>query len=201
MESLKNLIICPVCQTLHKRRPIKRDEEARCIKCDTLLYKNIDGIEYKIFAFAISAFIFFFLANIFNLISINLSGFTGSFTLIEAILDLFNQGYVLVSLFALLVLEVYPFFVLLFSFLFALFMIVGFKRSAKKVLTGLELVSRWSMLDIFFIAILVAMVKIFEYASIEFDIAFWALFLVVVYEFYITKIVKIESLWDYWESR
>ena len=97
--------------------------------------------------------------------------------------------------------EVYPFFVLLFTFLFALFMIVGFKKSARKVLVGLELVSRWSMLDIFFIAILVAMVKVFEYATIHFDIAFWALGLVVAYEFYITKIVKIEALWDYWESR
>ncbi len=201
MENLRELIICPVCQTLHKKLPLEEGEEARCVNCEAYLYSSLSGIEYKLLSYSFAGLLFFAIALLFPIVHISFGPMQSEANLIEAIVSLFDAGYVLVALFSFTVLVLYPFFVIFFSFLFALFMLTQAKKNAKRVLLALSLIHRWSMLDIFFVAILIAMVKIFEYATIEFRIAFLAMLFVVLFEIYLSHFVKIENLWDYWEER
>ena len=201
MENPKELVICPVCQTLHKRLPLKEGEEAHCVNCDTYLYSSLGGIEYKLLSYSFAGLLFFAIALLFPIVHISFGPMQSEANLIEAIVSLFNAGYVIVAIFSFAVLVLYPFFVLFFSFLFALFVLTNAKRATKRVLIALSLIYRWSMLDIFFVSILVAMVKIFEYAAIEFRVAFFAMLFVVLFEIYLSHFVKIENLWDYWEDR
>jgi uncharacterized paraquat-inducible protein A len=57
------------------------------------------------------------------------------------------------------------------------------------------------MLDIFFVSVLVAMVKMYEYATILFGAAFWAMAFVVALELYLFRYIGIEQIWQVWEDR
>ena len=175
-------------------------EEARCIACDALLYKNIAYLEHKVLAFSLGALILFLLANLFPLVSINLGGFQSSITLFGAIMKLFDGGYIFIALFSLLVLIIFPFFLILLYALFALLYILDDARS-KFLLTLATLLQKWSMLDIFFVAILVAMVKIVQYADIAFGLSFWAMMGFLAIDIYLNRFLRIEWLWDMWERK
>ena len=197
---LEDIVICPVCQTVQKRVKISKKEEARCIACNALLYKKISHLEHTILALSLSALVLFLLANLFPLVSINLGGFQSSITLLGAIMKLFNGGYIFIALFCFLVLIIFPLLLILLYTLFALFFIFNDKR-AKYFLTFATLLEKWSMLDIFFVAILVAMVKIVQYADIAFGLSFWAMMGFLAIDIYLNRFLRIEWLWDMWERK
>ncbi len=136
------------------------------------------------------------------LLRIDFGGLSSHALMLEAIFDLFDKGFVLISFFSLLVLEVFPWLLMGTLALFSFLALLGRgKEVAKVALVLVEILRRWSMLDIFFIAILVAMVKVYQYAQIHFGLAFWALGLFVAIEIYVMESIRIEELWDLWERR
>ena len=202
MRYRKDLIICNRCQSINKKLPLAAKEEARCAECGALLYSSDVGLEYKVLSWSFTALVLFVLANIYPVISIDIAGMNGTLTILEAIGRLFDAGFLFVSFFTLLVLVVFPFLLMSFLFAFSLFTVAGIeKEAAKTLLLGVSLIRRWSMLDIFFISILVALIKIYEFARIEFGVAFWALALFIVLEIMLVRMVSVGQLWDLWERR
>jgi len=202
MNELKNLTICYKCQKPHKKKSLLPKEEARCSRCGTLLYKSTYGLEYKLFSFSFTALILFAISMLYPIIDINLSSNESYLNIPQTIFLLFDEGYILVSFFALMVLIIFPFIVMFSLFVFSIFVILRKNKLLTKfILKFLDHVNGWSMLDIFFVSILVAMVKIFDYALIEFDVAFFSLVSFIMIELYLTRHIYIETLWDMWEDR
>jgi len=202
MNELKNLTICHKCQKVHKKRSLSSKEEARCSWCGALLYKSTYGLEYKLFSFSFTALVLFAVSMIYPVIEINLAGNISYLNIPQTIFLLFEEGYVLVSFFALMVLIIFPLMVMFLLFVFSVFVILKKnKLLTKHILKFLDHISRWSMLDIFFVSILVAMVKIYDYALIEFEVAFFSLVFFIMIELYLTRHIYIETLWDMWEDR
>ena len=202
MNELKKITICHKCQKIHKKRVLFPHEEARCQYCGALLYKSTSGLEYKLFSFSFTALMLFAISMIYPVIEINLAGNKSLLNIPQTIFLLFEDGYILVSFFALMVLVIFPFIVMFLLFIFSIFIILKRNRYfTKEILKILEQINGWSMLDIFLISILVAMVKIFDYALIEFDVAFFSLIFFIAIELYLTRHIYIETLWDMWEDR
>ena len=200
MEDLKNIVICYKCKKPHKKKPLDLNEEAICTECGSLLYKSTDGLEYKVFVYSIVALIFFTISLLYPVITIDIAGNDSLLNIPDAVYQLYSDGYVLVSIFALIVLIVFPFAVVFLLFLFSVFVILGINKAiAKNILIILEYLKPWSMMDIFFVSILVSMVKIFDYALIEFDVAFFSVIIYITIEIYLTRHVYLETLWDMWE--
>jgi len=204
MEELKELIICPRCGTLHKRVKLSSPKEsARCWKCNKLLYRGCQGLEYKLLSFTFTALILFILANLFPIVEIDIGGGIKSrMVLLEALLFLYKQGFLFISLFGLLVLEIFPLMTILALFLFSLFVVFRVdKELARKALIVAGRLSEWNMVDIFFISILVAMVKIYEYAYIDFGVAFWSMAFFVILSIYLFRYLGIPMMWELWERK
>ena len=201
MEELKDLIICPRCQKVHKKVSLKKGEVARCSSCKEILYKDKKNILTIYLSFSVTALIFLFISTFFPIIDINLSLYESSLNIIEAILSLFENGYLFVGLFSFFVLLLFPFLVLSLLFLASLFMKLKiFKNLTKWFLIIVSFLTTWSMLDIFFISILVASVKIFDYATINLNVAFFSLVIYMILEIYLTKHIRVFELWDEWEE-
>ena len=198
----KDIILCPRCFTPHKKLPLAPKEEARCVRCQALLYRYRSGLEYLLLTLSTLSLLCLLIANVSPLLRINFGELSARTLLLEAILSLFDKGFVFISFFSLLVLEVFPW--LLMGTL-SLFSILVLLRRGKVIAKGslilVEILRRWSMLDIFFIAILVAMIKVYQYAQIHFGVAFWALGIFVLLEIYVVKSIRIEELWELWERR
>jgi len=92
---------------------------------------------------------------------------------------------------------------LLLMFSFITIGILGHLKLAKSFVRGVIAfiiqIKHWSMVDIFLISILVALVKLFGYAEVRFGISFVALILFVVVEMIALKSIKPVELWQFYK--
>jgi len=79
--------------------------------------------------------------------------------------------------------------------LFSLLKLRRGKQLTKELLILLSHISPWNMADIFFISILVAIVKLIAFGEIHIGISFWALMVFVLIDIYITKSIKLTEIW------
>lgn len=195
-NALDNYIICPKCNTLHKKRYIHRGSVAKCVECGSVLYRHHRNLVDYGLAMGISALIFFVLANSFPIVSIELRGVVQSITLPSVILSLFDNGYYLVGLFCAFVIFLFPF-ILLVVYIWIMWLLKQ-RRSpwlVEKLLILLAKLLPWNMSEIFLISIFVALVKLVGYAHIELGISLWALAMFVAFDLYLSKSISIDELW------
>jgi len=69
------------------------------------------------------------------------------------------------------------------------------EKLTKELLILLSHITPWSMADIFFISILVALVKLIAFGQIHIGISFWALMAFVLIDVYITKSLHLSEIW------
>jgi paraquat-inducible protein A len=69
----------------------------------------------------------------------------------------------------------------------------------KRLLILIAKLLPWSMIDIFFISILVAMVKLFDFAQLELGIGFWAFAVILFLNIFILKRINLSEIWTKYE--
>ncbi|GEM_PF-5093560 len=190
---MKKIVICEKClgKNLLKESPYTQ----LCGRCGAVIYRKIEALEFKTASLSFSALIFYAAAVSMPLLSIEINGKSSQLSVFDSVSLLSESGYVLISLIAFLILILFPFLNSSALFLFSLFKLSGSSK-AKEALKLYTYLRKWSMLDIFLISAIVALVKISDYAFIEIDIAFGALVVFVVIETYLTKVIKPEYLWE-----
>ena len=195
-DDLDHLIICHQCFTLHKEITIKDGSKACCRECKSVLYRYDSKLAEHGLALSITALIFFFLANFFPLVKIEILGHEQFITIIKTFVSLFDNGFYIVGLICIFLIFIFP--LMIFSIYTLLFGLLYFRTAntlTKELLILLSHIKPWSMSDIFLISILVALVKLIGYAQIHMGIAFWALVVFVILDLYLTKTVHISEIW------
>ena len=195
-DELDNLIICQQCFTLHEEVPIKDGSKACCTECGGILYRYDSKLVNRGLSMSITGLIFFILAKAFPLIQIDILGSEQFITMPKTIFSLFESGFYLVGFLCLFLILVFPLMILMINIL--LFTLLKLERGAemtKELLILLSYITPWSMADIFFISILVALVKLIAFGQINIGIAFWALMIFILLDVYITKRISLFELW------
>ena len=196
-DELNKLIICKKCHTLHKKVPLEEHKKAFCSECNVLLYQRDDNVLNKTLALVITAIISLFVAFNFSIISINIQGLQQSLTLTSLFMVLSEHEQYVVELLFLFIIVIFPVSILLATFLLLFFMKV--ERAGyftKRLLILLAHLKPWNMVDIFFISLLVSMVKLFDVANIELGIAFVAFVFTLILDIIITKSISFHELWE-----
>jgi paraquat-inducible protein A len=195
-DELDNLVICHQCYTLHKEVPIHDGSKACCKECGTVLYRYDSRLAEHGIALSLSALIFFIVANFFPLVKIEILGHEQFITITKMIFSLFDNGFFIVGVILSFLLFIFPLMIILiYMTLFTLLRFAKGKQLTKDLLILLADILPWSMMDIFLVSILVALVKLIGYAQIHMGIAFWALFVFVLLDIYITKNIHISEIW------
>jgi len=201
-HELDNLIICKKCHTLHERLPLLGKKKALCSKCNVLLYQNNPNIINKTLAMVVTAAISLFLAFYFTIISINIQGLEKDLNLYSLFLVLIEHHQYIVGIIFIFLIFIFP--ITIIVAMLTLLILMKQKKNpylVKRLLIILAHIRPWSMIDIFFISLLVAMVKLFDYASIEFGVAFIAFAFTLILDIIITKNISFDALWrKYQES-
>ncbi len=136
--------------------------------------------------------------NIFPIMNVYIAGVKNSLTVLEMVARVYQEGFYIVASVILVVVIIAPLAVLLsFILIGILSRFKGSKEIVRSILIFLTQVRHWAMVDIFFISILVALVKLFGYAQIEFDTAFIALILFIIVDIFTLKSIKPVELWQY----
>ena len=195
-DALDNFVICHKCFTLNEEIPIADGSKACCSECGHILYRYDSKLIDHGLALSLTGLIFFVLANLFPLIQMDILGSEQFITIPKTIFSLFENGFYIVGFICLFLIFIFPLMIFLVNMiLFTLLKIERGEKLTKELLILLSHITPWSMADIFFISILVALVKLVAFGQIHIGIAFWALMIFVLIDIYITKSIHLSEIW------
>ena len=177
-----NLIACHECDLLH-RIPVHEGAScvSRCRRCNALLHRGVENSIDRTLALTFAGLILFVVANSFPLLAFKLQGQETQATLISGILDLYNGGKWEIALLVLLTTIVVPLMQLMLQLYIYLPLkfnrVPWFLARAARFAGGLQ---PWSMMEVFLIGIIVAIVKLVGMAQIVPGLALWSFALLIV---------------------
>lgn len=157
----RRLVICEHCDTVHRRAEIPRGSYAHCERCGQALYGNRTTRVEPMLAITIAALIVFVIANVFPIVEVRLGAERTSTTLIGAIVDSYQSEMAPVAGFAAAMVFLFPLAFLLLCLY--LFLPLYLRRPVPAFGTAmylLRLVRPWSMVEVFMLGVLVALVKL-----------------------------------------
>jgi len=196
-DELDKLIICKKCHTLHEKVPLTKHKKAFCSECNVLLYQNDENMIDRTLALVLTAGISLLVAFNFSIININIKGLEQSLTLSSLFMVIGEHDQYVVGLLFIFLIVIFPITILLSLFTLLFFMKI--KKAGyftKRLLILIAHLTPWSMVDIFFVSLLVSMVKLFDVANIELGVAFFALFFTLFLDLIITKSISFHQLWE-----
>lgn len=174
-ESLSNSIICHQCGLLVNIPPLKDGCSANCPRCAIVLTKRHRNAIDHVLYFSISALLCLIYSVWFGFLEMSVQGQVRQITLIESISTLFSlQEIALGSLMTLIIVGLPALYVSLLIYLVSCIKLERVSRHTIAILSIVGYVRFWNMCEIFFLGILVSMVKIAGLAHIEIGESFWA---------------------------
>ena len=195
------ILICTECHELNKQDP--DSDEQVCTRCGALIRARRPNSLTRTWALLITAAILYIPANLLPIMTINSLGQGDPSTIMAGVIQLVQHG-------------MYPIAAVVFiaSILVPTFKLVGiglllFSVQRHQPLSAqqrivmyrfIEFIGRWSMLDIFVIAILVAVVNFGRLASVEANLGAAAFASVVILTMLAAVTFDTRLIWDNTES-
>ncbi len=174
-------IACPECDLLQSIPPLAVSESVLCLRCDKTLYTHHKNSIDRSLAFAITGLLLYIIANMFPLLSLKALGLTQDSTLFSTALALFQADRPFLSIIMLLTTIVFPATTLIGT----IYILLQVKTNKINELTAplfrfLRSTDAWGMLEIFMLAMLVAIVKLGDVAEVVFGISLYAFVLLIL---------------------
>jgi len=188
---------CPECDLVHSIPSIREGEQGRCIRCGALLFvRHKDSID-RALAFALTGLVFFILANMFPLLTFELEGQSESNRLIDGAIAFWEAGYWELGVVVFIASVVAPLTVLIV--LVTLLLPLKLNRipiSPQFQIRLLSHVKPWAMSEIFILGIIVAFVKLQDYADVSVGLSLFAFVLMVAATVMAYLTLDEEALWS-----
>jgi paraquat-inducible protein A len=158
------LIRCPICEAVN----IDKGKENECRRCGSSIYKHQTFQTEKSWAFLITAIIAYIPANLYPMLITKQFGATEGSTILGGVIMLWEHGsYPIAAIifFASIVIPVTKFLILFYLLISVKYPLGKDKKVNKhKLYYMTEVVGPWSMIDVFVVAILAALIHL---ANIE----------------------------------
>jgi len=169
------LLACPSCDLIYDVSGLVNGQKANCSRCQhNLTVFRTDELQ-RVVAFSCSALITLMLACSFPFMQFKAAGLESVMTLPKTAIELWNYGMpdlaFLVAAFIILIPAA--------MLLLILFLTIGLLLNKKslwlrRVCLWIFTLKNWSMVEVFFIGVLVSLVKIAKMATVVLGISFWA---------------------------
>jgi paraquat-inducible protein A len=163
------LVACKTCGLVQRVGPLPAGMRADCARCGFLLRANKPNSLARTAAFALAALMFYWPANVYPILRMELYGVHSENTAFQGAVNLFEHGQQLVAIIVFLASIVIPALKLL-GLLYLVTTTRLHSRRARWLRTrihrGIDVIGPWAMLDVFLLSILVALVKLGELATV-----------------------------------
>ncbi len=161
------LIACPDCDLLQRLPELEAGAVARCVRCQTPLWRHkIDSLD-RTLALAVTAAILFAIANTVPMLGLSVLGREASTTVFGGVLAMWRDGREVVATLVLFTAVTAP--ALEIACLLAVSLAVRRPPAARwagRLLRFYEILREWSMTEIMLLGVLVALIKIAELATV-----------------------------------
>jgi paraquat-inducible protein A len=172
---MASVIVCPSCDLAHRTASAGAAARTRCIRCRAPLQRPVNGKLDTAIALAASALVLFLLSNAYPLVVIHVNGETRSATLIDAASAFYQHGHPALAALVFITTVVGPL-VQIASLLYVLIPL-HLKRRAPGQDTVFRLVTQvraWTLVEVFMLGALVALVRLSAYAQVVPGVALWS---------------------------
>jgi paraquat-inducible protein A len=196
--TLKNnfLMICHECDALQDVSHIPEGNVGLCARCGERLFKNPKSAIEKPLAILIACLILFVVANIYPIMRLNVFGIEHETTLSGAALVFFNEGRPDLAIIVWFTSVLLPGFSI-FSLCYILTSI-HLKKCwpfTRYLLLWVSRILPWCMMDVFLLAILVALVKLSSSADLVLGLGFTAFVALILFYAAAMSSIEMHALW------
>ncbi len=168
-------LACPACDLIFDVSALRHGETARCSRCGHFLTVYRADELNRVMAFTVSALILLLLACSFPFLEFQASGQENLMTLPQTSLELYRNGRPYLAFLVAAFIIIIPAAVLLLILVLIGALMMQYHYAWLRLIGRLIFtLQRWSMVDVFFIGVLVSLVKIAQMATIHLGISFWA---------------------------
>ncbi|MDC8757189.1 paraquat-inducible protein A [Janthinobacterium fluminis] len=162
-----DLISCHDCGVLHRKRPLRPREKARCTRCRSVLYRGGSADLSRVVALTLATALVFLIAQFFPIVELEVKGLRSSATLIGAIAVLWAEQMQLVAAMVFFFTMLFPAVELAALLYVALGLRAGFQPPGfHRVLRAVQAARRWGMTEVLMIGILITVIKMTSLARV-----------------------------------
>jgi paraquat-inducible protein A len=175
------LVICECCDTVHRRVPLAGHGAARCTRCSAPLYRGGRTDLNAMLALTVAAALIFVIANCYPLMRLEVGGKSSAATLWGIILSTYDSNVSPLALVAALTVFFFP---LLQIALYA-WVLLDLREGRVPVpfigiMHALRQMQPWTMVEVFMLGLLVAVVKLGAMATSTPELGMWGFALLTV---------------------
>ena len=174
------LIGCPHCDLLQRLPELAPGASARCPRCDKELWRHREDSLNRTLALTLGAALLYVVANSVPMLGLTIVGRAASTTVIGGAEHLWSNGQQMVAVLVLLTAVIAP--ALQIGLMLAIVLGAHLERPPRWVGTLLRhhpTTRTWSMIEVMMLGVLVALVKIADYATVIPGIALFVLWVLV----------------------
>ena len=174
------LLACQHCDLLQRLPELAPGASARCPRCDKELWRRREDSVNRTLALTIGAAILYIIANSVPMLGLTIVGRDASTTVIGGARHLWENGQVLVGVLVLFTAVIAP--ALQIGFMLVIMLAVHWKRTPRWIGTLLRhhpATRTWSMIEVMMLGVLVALIKIADYATVIPGVALFVLWSLV----------------------
>ncbi len=190
---MNETLCCSACGLL--MQDVQDARQVNCPRCDTSVRTHTYSLAYSL-ALSIAALIVFLPAVTFPIFTFKLGGMEQENTLLSALYYFYNEGYTELSLLVLFTTVIAPFMHMVISLLMYYDLNRGHKprymKAYYRLLYGLR---HWVMLDVYVIAMLVAIVKLSDTAELIYETGFVLFITMTIFSFLLCNSFEPKHIW------
>ncbi len=197
------LVSCHICGKLSPASVLQGLHKARCARCSAPLHLRKPTSIQRTWAWLITGFILYIPANVYPIMKVITLGKSNDSTIISGVMDLWSSGMYPIAIVVFVASILVP--VLKFIVMIYLLLVVQFKqtknaRQCTVLYRLVEFVGRWSMVDVFVVALLAALVQMGAIAQILPGIGALAFAVVVISTMLAAISFDPRLIWDAMDS-
>jgi paraquat-inducible protein A len=198
---MQSVIVCAACDLAHRIAVGEHSARTRCVRCRAPLQRPVNGNIDTGIALAIAALGLFVLSNVYPLVTINYNGATRVATLIDATRGFYAQGHPTLAFVVFLTTIVGP----LIQIGTLLYLLIPLRRQRNapaqdSIFRLLSHMRPWTLVEVFMLGALVALVRLAAYAQVLPGIALWSYGLLMLMLAALANYTSAEQFWR-WAER
>jgi paraquat-inducible protein A len=166
---METIVACPTCNLVQRLDDLEPGTLAECGRCGSIVARRGHDSLVRTAALSLAALILYVPANIYPVLTMYYYGAYTESTIWDGCVRLFDDHQYLVAAIVFLASLVIPFFKLLGLFYLTFTAKLGSmsrRRERTLIFKFIEAIGPWAMLDVFLLAILVALVRLQQLASV-----------------------------------
>jgi paraquat-inducible protein A len=170
MAGTESVVACETCGMVQRVDPLPRTAAAECFRCGAFLgVRRTSASLHVTAALSLAALVLYVPANIYPILTMTMYGSTSASTIWDGVVSLMQHGQWGVAIIVFLASLVIPLLKLagLFFLVASSWTRLGRRLRARTTLYKfIDAVGPWAMLDVFLLAVLVALVKLGQFATV-----------------------------------